>query len=250
MVKKLFQFPGLSGARWIFLKEWSSFLGSNLAPITVGLVAFLCGLVSVVLGLTQGATYEDVTRILYYFFYIIVIVAGILLSMSAFVQERRQGTLELLYTLPITDLELVLGKFLMGAAFLSMVSTAITLVYVKFIGEAPWYIVGTGILGLILVGMYAYSVGIFASTLTDSHLVSLLVATVILAGVDIGGFLAGLLPSPAKDILTHLHGLHQFNPFSRGVIPFKGSIFFISLTVLFLFLSVKVLESRRWRGNS
>ncbi|MBI3395402.1 MAG: ABC transporter permease subunit [Spirochaetia bacterium] len=247
-MKYTLSIPGLSKAWWVFLKEWNSFLGSNLAPITVGLVAFLCGLVSVVLGLTPGATYEEVTRILFYFFYIIIIVAGTMLSMSAFVHEKRQGTLELLYTLPVSDLELVLGKFLMGSAFLSLISVAITLVYVKAIGEAPWYIVGSGIFGLILVGMYAYSVGLFASTLADSHLVAMLVAAVILAAIDIGGFLSGLLPSPAKEIFGHMHGLHQFNPFSRGIIPFKGTVFFLSLTVLFQFLSVKVLESRRWRA--
>ena len=236
-------------ARWIFLKEVTSFMGSNLPALSIGIVIFICGLLSVLLVMTPGSTYEDIARVLYHLFYIITILAALFLSMSAFVNERRQGTLELLYTLPVTDLELVLGKFLMGAFLMTALSTGITLVYVAGIAEGSWYVVVSGLVGLILTGMYAYSIGIFASSLSDSYLIALLSGGAILVLIDIGGFLAGLLPEPAKSILTYLHGLNHFLPFTRGVIPLQGVVFFVSLTVLFLLLPVKVLESRRWRGK-
>lgn len=242
--------PGLSKARWVLYKELNSFFGSNLPPLALGIVAFLCGLVSVVIALNPGATYEAVTRVIFYLFYIIIAVASIFLSMSSFVSERRGGTLELLYTLPVTDIELVLGKFLMGVILIVAIATSITLIYVAGIAEAPWYMVVSGLYGLILVGLYAYSVGLFASSLTDSYLVALLISAAILLTIDITGFLAGLMPSPAKEIFTHMHALNQYNPFSRGVIAFKSSVFFISLIALFLFLTTKVLESRRWRGQT
>ena len=95
-------------AWWLFLKERSAFLGSNLAPISIGIVAFLCGLTTALphrLELSQ----QDLTRTLFHMFYIITLGAAVFLSMSAFVSERRQGTLELLYTLPVSDAQLVLG---------------------------------------------------------------------------------------------------------------------------------------------
>lgn len=239
---------GLGKARWILYREFSSFFGSNLPPLTLGLVAFLCGLVSVVLALSKGATYEDVTRVIFYFFYIIIIAAAIFLSMSTFVTEKRQGTMELLYTLPVSNLEIVLGKFLLGLILMSAISVAMTLVYVVGIAEAPWYMAFTGVIGLIFVGMYAYSIGMFASSVTDNYLLALLIAVTVVIVIDVGGFMAGLLPSPAKEILTHLHGLSQYTPFTRGVIPFKGAVFFSGLGALFLFFCVKSLESRHWRG--
>lgn len=239
----------LRQSRWIFLKELNSFMGSNLPALSIGIVVFICGLFSVLLVNTAGSTYEDIARVLYRLFYITILVAALFLSMSAFVNERRQGTMELLYTLPVTDLELVLGKFMMGAFLITGLSTGITIVYVAFIAKGAWYVVLSGLLGLILAGLYTYSVGVFASSLSDSYLISLLIGGAILILIDIGGFLAGLLPEPGKSILSYLHGLNHFLPFTRGVIPLKGVVFFLSLTVFFLFLTVKVLESRRWRGQ-
>jgi len=246
-VNSILNIPGLARVRWVLAKEISSFFGSNLPPVTLGIVAFLCGIPSVVLALTTGATYEGITRLIFYMFYIIIIAASLFLSMSAFVYEKKHGTMELLYTLPISDVELTIGKFFMGLVFLVPVSIGMTLVYVVGIAEAPWYIALSGIYGLILVGFYAYSIGMFASSITESYLIALLIAVAIVFTIDIGGFLAGMLPSPVKEILTHLHGVNQYAPFTRGRIPLKGSIFFISSTVFFLFLTVKVLESRRWR---
>ena len=137
----------------------------------------------------------------------------------------------------------------MGVFLMASIALGMSLVYVFWLADAPWYMALAGGLGLLLAGLYAYSVGLFASSFTDSYLLSLLIAALIIGVIDVGGYLAGLLDSPAKEIITHMHGLHQFFAFTRGVIPMRGFIFFGSLTVLFLFASVKVLESRRWRGS-
>lgn len=241
---------GLKQAHWVFLKELNSFFGSNLPPAVLGIVAFLCGLVSALLSLSQGATYEGITRLIFHMFYMIVIAAALFLSMSSFVSEKKQGTMELLYTLPVSDLEMVLGKFFMGGLFICFISVFMTVVYIIGIAEAPWYTAFSGGMGLIIVGLYAYSIGMFASSLTESYLLSLLIGTVIIFFIDIGGFLSGMLPSPAREILSHMHGLNQFIPFTRGRIPLKGTVFFLSLMTFFIFLTVRVLESRRWRGQN
>jgi len=239
-----------SRVKWIFIKEIKSFFGANYPVVSLFLVLVMCALVSVILPSTPGTTYEDVSRALFWVYYILTIAFGILISIGSFASERRQGTLELLYTLPLTDLELVIAKFLPGAIFLGAISLMITLVYVVGIAEAPWYMALSGFFGLFLVGLYATSITVFASSLTGSYLLSLVVAVVIALVIDVGGYLGGMLPSPGKELAVFFHGLSQFGPFARGIIPLKGTVFFLSLSGLFLFLSVKVLESRRWRLQS
>lgn len=238
----------LTRARFILIKEIKSFLGSNLPPVSVAIVAVVCGILSTALNNASGASQLDVTRVLFHAFYILIIITSGFLAMSAFVGERKHGTLELLYTLPVTEIELVLGKFLMGILSVFVLVFGITLVYMIGIAGAPWYMILSGVTGLLLAGLYSYSIGIFASSLTDSYLLSLLITAVILVGIEFGGFMAGLLPSPAKDVFTHMHAFAHFLPFSRGVIPLKGVVFFLSVIVFFLFMTVKVLESRRWRN--
>ncbi len=240
---------GMAKARWVFYREISSFFGANLPPITIGLVAFLSGLISVLLSKT-GTTYDDVTRSLFYFFYLLIILAALILSMGSFVNERKQGTMELLYTLPVTDLELVLGKFLMGVTVLSVLAISLTIVYVILIASGPLYLAAGGCIGIILVGLYAYSIGIFASTLSDNHIMALLISFVIVLLIDITGYLSGLFPSPAREILAHIHAVNLYQPFTNGIISLRSVIFFMSTTFFFLFLSVRVLESRRWRGQT
>ena len=234
---------------WVYLKELSSFFGSSLPPLSLGILVFAGGLLSGILASTGRATYEQVTAAIFYIFYILTLGAGIFLAMSAFVNERKQGTLELLYSLPISDLELVIGKFLLNFTILGLLLFFLDAVYIYWIAETPMYMTFSGLLGLLLVAMYATAVGIFASSFTDNHLISLLIASGILIFIDIGGYLAGLLPTPAREIFSYMHAFNQFNPFTRGILPLQGTLFFGGLAVLFLFFTVRVLESRRWRGN-
>ena len=242
---KKFQF--LKKAWYVFIKEYQSFLGSNLPAFSIALMAFLCGFISVVLTFHADLNYKILRELMFHAFYVIMLIIPTFLAMSAFVIEKKQGTMELLYTLPVQEVSLVLGKFLMGFFFSLFISVSVVLVYLIFIAHTPWYIAISGVLGLILVACYSYSVSLFASSISNSYLVALLIAASILATVDIGGFLAGLLPDLPKTIFRHFHGYYQFLPFTKGVITFRSLIFFMSLTFFFLFTTVKVLESRRWR---
>jgi ABC-2 type transport system permease protein len=237
-------------AYWIFIKEWNSFLGANLPPTVIGIMALMSGLVSVLMALSEGATNDDIVRAIFYYFYILMILSGLLLSMSSFVNEKRQGTMELLYTLPVTDLELVMGKFMMGAAVLSALATALSVVYVLIIAGASYPVFFTGLIGLILVGFYAFAAGTLSSAIFSNNLTSLLFGVLIVMLIDVGGYLAGLLPGSAREIFSYFHGLNHFTPFTRGVLTYKSIVFFISLISVFLFFTVKVLESRRWRGQA
>lgn len=239
----------LSNIFIIFQKEFSSFFGANIPPAAIMITSIMAGLVSVLIALNEGLTYEAVTQALFYYFYLFVIGTSLALSMSGFVSERKQGTMELLYTLPVSEVELVLGKYLMGILTITILMSVMTFFYIGIIAEGPFYMILSGLFGLIIVGFYAYSVGLFASSLTESYILSLLISILIVMFIDIAGFLGGLFPSPIREILTHLHGINHFNPFTKGVIPLRSAVFFSSMSVLFLFLTVRVLESRRWRSG-
>lgn len=249
-MNKYFQFLSPGKARFIFYKEMSSFLGSNLPPVSVGIITIWCGVICAILAGSPGANVNDITRALYWVMYIGFILCFGFLSMSAFVSERKQGTMELLYTLPVTDTELVVGKFLFGLFAVFFMTVLVSLFYFWGIAQAPWTLILTGSFGLFLAGLYVYSVGIFSSSLTDNYLLSLLYTALIVILIEVGGYMTGLLPSPVKEILKHIHAFHQFIPFTKGVIPFRGTVFFTSIIFFFLFMTVKVLESRRWRYES
>ncbi|MBX7059414.1 MAG: ABC transporter permease [Leptospirales bacterium] len=249
MAGQLGQLRLLRVSAHVFRKEWASFLGSNLPVVALAVTMVACGLLNAIVQGQSGATYEQVARGLFYVYYVGIMIAALTLSMAAFVNERRQGTLELLYTLPVSDLELTLGKYAMGVISILVLAFLVVAINIFGVAEAPLAIAFTGFVGLLLGGLFYYSVGMFASSISDNQLVSIAAGFGLAILFEVVSFAAGLLPEPARSILTYPHGLNQFFAFTRGVIPLKGVVFFGSMTVLFLFLTVKVLESRRWRAG-
>ena len=232
----------------LLVKEGKVLTGGSLLAVLLGLTAFVAGFVSVLLGLSPGATLEDVTRAIFYFFYILFLFVGLLLASHQFVNERRQGTMELLQTLPLNAGDLVFGKFFVALPVLGILTFFLSYLYLVFIGETPFYLFFTGATGLLLVSLYGYSVGLFASSLSDHYAVSLFVGGGILVGIDLGGYMAGLLGSPFREIFSHLHALNQFTAFTRGVFSLRSILFFLSLIGIFLFFTIKNLEFRKMRG--
>jgi ABC-2 type transport system permease protein len=172
-----------------------------------------------------------------------------LLTMRLVAEEFRSGTVEALMTAPVTDIQVVAGKFL-GAfvVYLALLaSTVVFFILVAIFGEPDWGVVATGYLGMVLLGCLYISVGLFASTLTSHQLVAGLI------GIGILGFFTGgiyVLASRAGVYAAHVGKLNvitYFEHFTKGVFDTRGLVFFLSGTLFFLFLSWKVLESRRWR---
>ena len=173
-----------------------------------------------------------------------------LMTMGLLSKEFDSGTIETLMTSPVTDAQVVLGKFL-GVMVFYLVLLATTLVFLGLMsafGRPDAGVAAAGYLGMILLGAAYVSVGLFASALTRHQIISAVVAIGILAFfVLLMGYLVGLGIRPLADIAAKLNAMAYFKDFSRGVFDSRGLVYFLSATALFLFLSVKVLESRRWR---
>jgi len=172
-----------------------------------------------------------------------------LLTMRLLSEEKKSGTLEILMSAPLTEWDVVLAKFLAGW-FLYLFILAPTLVYAGFLyvyGSPDTGPLLTGYLGLALMGGAFIAIGLFASALTANQVVAAAVSFLILLGFWVLGFAAEDTSGAAGKVLAYLSLFEHYDTFRRGIIDTKDLVYYAATTVLFLFMTVRVLESRRWR---
>jgi len=167
-----------------------------------------------------------------------------LITMKPFAEEKKSGTAELLFTYPLSDLDLLLGKFL--AAFsLFAVMLAATLVFPLFIAIFSEPEAGTlisGYLGLVLMSMAFISLGLFISSLTENQIV----AAVATFGMLLLFWIIQWTGN--NPVVRHLSVLEHFGNFAQGLIDTRDVVYYVSFTLLWMFLTLRVLESKKWRA--
>ena len=172
-----------------------------------------------------------------------------LLTMRLLSEEQKLGTLELLLTSPVRDWEVVLGKYL--ASYLILVATlALTLYYVLLLyifGEPDTGPVLSGYLGLLLHAGAALAIGLLGSSLSGNQVVAAVVGIAILLMLDFVDRVAALVGGTAGDVLNGFSLNLHVADFTRGVIDTENVVYFLSLAAVFLFLTIRSLETRRWR---
>jgi len=172
-----------------------------------------------------------------------------MLTMRLFAEEKKTGTIELLMTSPISTVQVLLGKFF-ACLTLYMLIVALTLVYcliLEVYGDPDWGPIWSAYLGYLLLGGTFVAVGILASSLTENQIVAVLLsfgALLLLWLIDWSASFAG--PTAAK-ILQYLSIIQHLRDFQQGVIDTKDVVFYLSLIFFCLFVTTRVLESRRWR---
>ena len=172
-----------------------------------------------------------------------------MLTMRSFAEERRQGTLELLLTCPISPGAVVIGKWL-AALILCGALLAVTGVFPVLLstyGAPDWGVVATGYLSLALVAAAFTAAGLFASSLTDDQVAAGLLGIVMLLPLWLVGRAAVLLPADWAGRLAPLGLGNHLRSFDRGVLDTADLTYFACLVAGFLFLTFRSLESRRWR---
>jgi ABC-2 type transport system permease protein len=171
-----------------------------------------------------------------------------LVTMRLFAEERRAGTIELLLTYPVRDGAVLVSKYL-AALTLYGVMLAGTLAYpaiLLYFAKVEWGPLATGYLGLVLLGAMLLGIGIFASSLTENQIVAAVVAFGISLMFWIVGWTAEFAGGPLGAVLSHLSILEHNDTFAKGVIDTKDVLYYLDFTALFLFLTLRSLESRRW----
>ncbi len=174
------------------------------------------------------------------------------ISMRLLSEEYRAGTIESLMTLPVSDTQVVTGKWLGAMGFLlTLMVPLLILTFILTLNASPDPgPVLTGYLGLLLVGGLYLAIGAFASATTQNQIIAFIVTvTIILAMVLPSRFLRGTdwLPQWAQQPLYYINIYQQYEDFAMGVIDLSRIVFFVSGISLFLFLATQTLHSKRWR---
>ena len=193
---------------------------------------------------------DSVMRPLFSNISVILLLLMPLVTMRLFAEERRAGTIELLLTYPVRDGAVLAGKYL-AALGLYAIMIALTLLYpgiVVYFARLEWGPILTGYLGLLLMGATFIAVGVFASSLTENQIVAAITTFGALLIFWILGWSADYAGGTAGKVLQFLSILEHNDSFSKGVLDTKDVLYYLNFTVLALFLTLRSLEARRWKG--
>jgi ABC-2 type transport system permease protein len=160
-----------------------------------------------------------------------------------------QGTIELLFTSPITEAQLVLGKFTSAVIFLvvqALLTLPIPLLVVIYGGSNVGHVVA-GMVGVLLIGSATAAMGTFYSALTKIQLLAALMTAANLIFFLLLGFFSPYIEQPLKSVLRELSFYVHFMDFEKGVIALKHIIFYLSIVAFYLYAASLALAARRWR---
>ena len=241
-------------------KELAGYFLSLSGYIIIAGAMFLLGFSFVVLliNLQQEPTSMPVTEVFYisYFFWCILLLSAPVITMRLFALEKFTGTFETLMTTPVSELQVVLAKFSAGLMFYLLMWLPLLgclLVVQHYANNAGAFDAGatcSTFLGIFLLGCLFISLGCCASALTRSQVTAAMISLLFGVSLFLVSFLAAHVPlhiTWQSQVLGSLAFFDQMHDFSRGVVDTRAVVLYLSLTLFFLFLTLRVVESRRWK---
>jgi ABC-2 type transport system permease protein len=186
---------------------------------------------------------------------VFVIIVAPFLSMRLLAEEKRTRTFELLLTAPIRPLSIVVGKYLAALVVLAAVLALVAIypLVLELAGEGAsggpaveWRTVGTGFVGLFLLGAMALAIGLFFSALTESVIVAALLAEIVLLGLWVLTLFAVGAEGPTRDLVVGLSASEHLAGFLQGRIELRDVVYYLSFVVLGLYLTDRAVEAHRW----
>ncbi|MCX7773080.1 MAG: ABC transporter permease [Clostridia bacterium] len=229
----------------IMKRDFRSYFNSPIAYVLIGLFMFILGLF-----FNNGLSYgvsdfmgEFVGNMSFLLLFIIPI-----LTMRTIAEDKKNGTEVLLITSPTRLTDVVMGKFL-AAYCVFLVMTAVTLIFpliLMIFGKPDVALIASSYLGFILYGAVFVAVGVFASSLTENQIVAAIISFVSLFALTTLNFLASFLKGFLNKALLWLSISERYDDFGKGIIDLTSVVFMLSFTAVFIFLTVRVLEHKRW----
>jgi len=248
----------------IVRKEWRGYFASPVGYVVIGMYALVFGYFYTVYlswflrqsmqGPQMGGgpmnVNQQMIRGVFDNSMVIFLFVVPLITMRAYAEEKRSGTIELLMTSPITDFQIVMGKFL-GAMSLYGAMLGITLIHIAVLfayGNPEWKPILTGYLGLVLLGGCFVSVGLFFSSLTKNQIVAGMFTFVVLLLLWVISWIGNFSGPTVERLTSYLSLTSHVDDFLRGVIDTQHIVYYLSFITLGLFLTAKAVDSERWRG--
>jgi ABC-2 type transport system permease protein len=228
----------------IFWKEVKSYFYSPIAYVLIG---FFVLLTSIFFWPNLIYQYADFNGVLSTMGFILIFIIPVL-TMRILAEDRKNGTEVLLITSPCSIIDIVLGKYL-ASLFVFLVMIAITFIYptilIAFGGKLTVQLVG-GYVGIILLGASFLSVGLFASSLTENQVIAVVISFVSLLIMWIADSIGNMAGGIVSKILSWFSLISRYQDFNAGILALSPVVYYISFTSVFLFITVRVIERRRW----
>lgn len=173
-----------------------------------------------------------------------------LISMRLFAEEKRSGTIELLLTSPIRDMEIILGKWLAALALYAgiLLICLLNILFLFAYGNPDWKPMAAGFLGLLLQAGALLAIGAFISTTTKNQIIAGAATFCACLLLWVFEWVAGYEASTWASVMGYMSVVRHFEPFSKGVLDTKDAVYFASVIFFGLFLTARSLESLRWRA--
>ncbi len=232
-------------------RELAAWLRSFQGYVIIAMVMAVDGLLFNAYAL--GGVSKRSSEVLSLFFFFssgTTLVASVFISMRLLAEERQVGTLSLLYSSPVKDHEIVLGKFLSALAFLSLMTlaTAFMPLLVMVHGKLSLGHIAAGYLGLLLLGSASLAIGTFGSALARNQVLAAVLTGCMLVALLTCWLLARITEQPLSDVFGALALWNQhFQPFQAGVVHVRDVVYYLLVTYVALLAATRVLEARRWR---
>jgi ABC-2 type transport system permease protein len=233
-------------------RELAAYLHSSLGFVVAAVTLLVDGLLFYAQALGPAAGQRLSAEVLDRFFFTtsgLVVIAALALSVRLIAEERQARTLPLLKTAPVSDWQIVLGKF--TAAFVFLAGITLLSLYMPLLvmvnGRISVGQIAIGYLGLFLIGAANLAIGLFATSLTRSYLLAAAVGGLVTGALFLFWQMSVVVDPPLSTVLGGLkmHDSH-FEGFQIGVLHLRNVVYYVAVTYFFLLLATKVMEAKRW----
>ncbi len=251
-------------------KELRSYFASPIAYIVIGLFALLYGWFYVAIlnyfiqqsmamamqmnempgGPQAMNVNQQMIRPLLQNVTVLVLFVLPMVTMRTYAEEKRSGTIELLLTSPLTDLQIIMGQ-LLGALALYALMLAVTLIHIGVLflyGRPEWKPILTAYLGLFLMGGCFISLGLLISSLTKNQIVAGMVTFAVFLMLWVINWIGSFSGPVVQEVLNYVSITEHFDDFTKGILDTKHVIYYLSFIGFGLFLTARSVDSERWRG--
>ena len=230
----------------IFKRELKAYFTSPLGYVFLAIFYAFSGLFFYIFSLSVGST--DISSV-FLMMFIVLMVFVPLLTMRLLSEDKKQKTDQLILTAPVSLLSIVMGTFLAAYAIFA-IGVAVMPVYgfvMSTFATVSWLPIWGNTVGLLLLGGIFVSIGLFISSLTENQMIAAIGGFFINLMILLMNTLKSALPNGfLQDVLSSISVYSRYSEITSGIFSLSSLIFFVSVIFIFLFLTVRVLEKRRW----